>query len=132
MLSAAAMVTLKNLELISRYQLGTVALAGGLCMAFVPVLALSTVLGGALMAANFALLKWLMQRAMRGQKNATLYIILLMTKLFAVLAIIGLLLHYSLIQPLGFVLGLATLFVAMLFAAIHATLQTNTSNNTEA
>ena len=126
------MVTVKSLELISRYQLGIVALLAGLCLTFVPELAFSTILGGALMAANFALLKWLMQRAMRGQKNATLYIILLMTKLFAVLAIIGLLLHYSLIQPLGFVLGLATLFVAMLFAAIHATLQTNTSNNTEA
>ncbi|MDP7039445.1 MAG: ATP synthase subunit I [Myxococcota bacterium] len=126
------MVNTKNLELISRYQLGVVAIAGTLCMIFVSEIAFSTILGGALIAANFGLLKWLMKRAMSGQKSALLYALLLGTKLIVVLGVIGLLMHYSLIHPIGFALGLSTLFVAMLLTAIHTALQPGSPNNHQA
>ena len=126
------MVSAKNLELISRYQLGVVAIIGALCMIFIPEIAFSTILGGALMAANFGLLKWLMKRAMSGQKNALIYALLLGTKLIAVLGIIGLLMHYTLIHPVGFALGLTTLFVAMFLTAIHTALQPGNPNNHQA
>ena len=126
------MVSAKNLELISRYQLGVVAITGALCMIFVTEIAFSTILGGALMAANFGLLKWLMKRAMSGQKSAFLYALLLGTKLIVVLGVIGLLMHYSLIHPIGFALGLSTLFVAMLLTAIHTALQPGNPDNHQA
>jgi hypothetical protein len=126
------MVSAKNLELISRYQLGVVAITGALCMIFVTEIAFSTILGGALMAANFGLLKWLMKRAMSGQKGAFLYALLLGTKLIVVLGVIGLLMHYSLIHPIGFALGLSTLFVAMLLTAIHTALQPGNPDNHQA
>ena len=124
------MVNAKNLELISRYQLLAVALLGTLCLIFVTEVAWSAILGGALMAANFALLKWLMHRAISGQKSAVLFALMLGFKLVAVLAIIGLLMHFSLIHPVGFALGLSTLFIAMVLSAIHTSLQTDNSTTT--
>ncbi|MBJ81109.1 MAG: hypothetical protein CMH60_07325 [Myxococcales bacterium] len=125
------MVNAKNLELISRYQLLAVALLGTLCLIFVTEVAWSAILGGALMAANFALLKWLMRRAISGQKSAALFALMLGFKLIAVLGVIGLLMHFSLIHPVGFTLGLSTLFIAMVLSAIHTSLQTDNSTTTK-
>ena len=125
------MVNAKNLELISRYQLLAVALLGTLCLIFVTEVAWSAILGGALMAANFALLKWLMRRAISGQKSAALFALMLGFKLVAVLGVIGLLMPFSLIHPVGFTLGLSTLFIAMVLSAIHTSLQTDNSTTTK-
>ncbi len=71
------------------------------------------------MATNFILLRWLGTRMIRGGEFKSAYALALGSKFFVVMGAIWVLLQFSSPHPLGFIVGMMTLFVGIAMASLH-------------
>ena len=78
--------------------------------------------GGAVSVLNWTALRWLTRRIMAGRPEQRVGLtLLLMLKMGALMAVVFILIHKLALDPIGLVLGLATLFIAPLLAATLGT-----------
>lgn len=74
--------------------------------------------GGAVSVLNWTTLRWLTKRIMLGRPEQRAAIsLLLVAKMGALMAVVVILIHKLALDPIGLVLGLATLFIAPLLSA---------------
>ncbi len=83
---------------------------------------IAALVGGAVSVINWTTLRWLAKRIMGGrpEQRAALSM-LLVAKMGALMAIVFILIHKLALDPIGLVLGLATLFIAPLLSATLGT-----------
>lgn len=80
--------------------------------------AIAAFVGGALSVLNWSSLRWLTRRIMLGNPSQRAALsMLLILKMGALMAIIFVLIHKLVLDPIGLTLGLATLFIAPLLSA---------------
>jgi hypothetical protein len=113
------------LALISRYQLAAVALAAALTLVLWTEAAPGVVLGGAVMAGNF----WIMRTALQklvgdgtSSRAKLLYGLFLVSKFFLVMGALALLVLVVRVHPLGIAVGMLSLFVGIGLAVAHRAL----------
>jgi hypothetical protein len=110
------------LRLANLYQLVAAGLLAALMLATIPAYALPVLAGGLLMAANFYFLRMLVSRTLQPGGMRALYAIGLMLKFFAVMGIMAALLLGAKLDPVGFAIGLGSLFAGIMLAMVHSLL----------
>jgi len=113
------MVTPRILSLISRYQLAALAFMAIGALFVDREIALGLLAGGALIGANFGLMRFLFGKALGGEKPSVAYGLLLGFKFTAVLGAMWLLVSVAELHPTGIALGLSTLFIGIGLGASH-------------
>ena len=102
---------------VDRVLIALVLLASGLSAALFGMeeTTWGVVTGGLIGIGNFAALKWLGSKVVSGQQHSrTFYATLFMGKITALMGVIALCLLLLPIEPLGFLLGISTLFPAIM------------------
>jgi hypothetical protein len=110
-----------RLQDIERLHLGL--LAGVVCLAWLSgwVSPLSVLFGGAVMGANFWLLRQLAARALTAApKRPAIVLGLVLLKFSLLIGVVALLIGRVRLDPMGFGIGASVLLVACVLAALHA------------
>ena len=115
-----------RLEDIERLHVGLLATATALAQATAWVSAWSVLLGGAVMGANFWLMRQLSRRLLApgGGRRPAVVVGLLLAKFSLFMGLLGLLFWRAPIDPLGFGVGATMLLVACVAAALRQPLRT--------
>lgn len=118
------MGSLRALHFVTVYQLAMVAALTLGSLWLWPAAALAVLVGGAFGTLNFWALRLLVQRTLEGgeRKRKVVYAILLGSKLVVALAVMAGLMLVLRIDPLGFALGLSSMFLAVAAAVGHVAL----------
>jgi hypothetical protein len=123
---------LRALELSTRYQIPILLLATVASVGLWPEGAAGVLIGGILMGANFWLIRFLLGKVFLSEQPKTGYVIMLGGKFVAVMGAIPLLMWAFDLHPLGFALGLMTVFVGIGCAVVHVQLSPKQSELTGA
>ena len=103
--------------------LALAALALTHLLAGVGPLLYGAVFGAVVGILNFRLLVWLGERLLRApQRSKGFYSALFAIKIVAVLTVVGLVLRYTGVEPLGFLIGISTLLPAIFGVGLFASL----------
>lgn len=118
------MGSLRVLHLVTVYQFATVAAFALGSLWLWPAGALAVSLGGVFGILNFWALRVLVQRTLAGgeRKRKVVYAIVLGSKLVVALAVMASVVLVLRVDPLGFALGLSSMFLAIAAAVGHVTL----------
>jgi len=109
----------RALILTTWYQIPVLALASLASAYLWPEGALAILVGGLLMGGNFWAIRVLVAKVFTAEKPKTSYAILLAGKFVLVMALIPLLLWALELDPLGFAVGLATVFAGVGLSVVH-------------
>jgi hypothetical protein len=110
------------LRLANLYQLVAAGILAVVMLAALPAYAIPVAAGGVLMAANFYFLRLLVSRTLQPGGMRALYAVGLMLKFFAVMGIMAALLLGAKLDPVGFAIGLGSLFLGLMLAMVHQAL----------
>jgi hypothetical protein len=124
------MISARTLQLASLYQIAVVLSAGLLSILFWDGAASGIFLGGLLMGANFWARRYLASKVFEPERAKPVYLIALGMKMMVALGLIALLLKIFSPHPVGFAIGMATLFMGIGLAITHQALRPMASAST--
>ena len=116
------MVDTRILNRTHGYQAAATAATCAACLCFWREAALGVFLGGLVVAGNFCLMRWLLERLVVPGRLRFWIALALMFKVVAVMAVIALVLWIFAVHALGFAIGMATLLFGIGAAVLHESL----------
>lgn len=118
------MVSPRMLTRASWYQAASTVALTLLGLWLWPHLAIAIFAGGLLMTSNFAAMRFLLVRALKGKKRKLAYGIALSSKFAVVLGALALLVLVFDIDPMGIAIGMSSLFIGIGLATAHGAFDT--------